>query len=78
MDILFYLLVIGLLLYSIWWRPKVCKEKIRNKIRKMGGEVLDIESLSSRERIYSVKYRIGEKSEKAVVIFDFAYEEEWK
>ncbi|WMJ80956.1 hypothetical protein RBU49_01515 [Clostridium sp. MB40-C1] len=78
MDILFYLLLIGLLIYMIWWRPKVCKEKIRDKIRKMGGEVLDIELIGSREQIYNVRYRIKEKDEKAVVIFNFICEEEWK
>ena len=30
-------------MYKMWWRPKICKERIRDKIKEMGGKVLNIE-----------------------------------
>ncbi|MCY6370686.1 hypothetical protein [Clostridium ganghwense] len=72
------LFIIGGLIYEKWWRPKVCEKKIRDRIRKMGGEVWGIERLSMREEIYSVIYRIGEKNEKGVVKFNLMYKQDWR
>lgn len=75
---IYMLIIIGILTYKMWWRPKVCKEKIKHKVKEMGGEILNIEQISMREEIYAVIYVIKEKEEKAVVKFNFMDEQKWK
>ncbi|MCY6372207.1 hypothetical protein [Clostridium ganghwense] len=77
-DVIYILVLVALIIHECYWRPKVCNKKIQSHIRKIGGEVVDIESLSWRESIYKVQYRIGDKIENSVVKFDFIYEQEWR
>lgn len=72
------LIVIGTLVYQVWWKPKVCRKIISDKIIKMGGEVIEIEQLSIRDEIYKVIYRIESENRKSIVKFKFMNEEEWK
>ncbi|MEA4825734.1 MAG: hypothetical protein VB130_03740 [Clostridium sp.] len=70
-------LIIGLT-YKLWWRPKVSKKIIIDKIAQMGGEVIRIEQVSIREEIYNVTYMIEGKEQKNVVKFSFMNEQWWK
>ncbi|MCY6485425.1 hypothetical protein OW763_13905 [Clostridium aestuarii] len=77
-NFIWILLLIAFVVYESWWRPKVCKEKINEEIKKIGGEVLSIEKLTSKKEIYHVIYKVGEKQEKVVIEFNFIYEQFWR
>jgi hypothetical protein len=77
-TILVILLVVGLLLYEIMWRPIACERKIKERIESMGGTVGTIEKLTPRDEIFNVYYKVNGESMHSVVKFDFFYEEEWK
>jgi hypothetical protein len=64
--------------YELIRRPIICKRKIYEHIRWLGGEVDSIEKMSSRESIYCVYYKIDGLSKTAVVKFGFFYDEDWK
>lgn len=79
MDLVWFIIIFGpLILFEIFVGPKICNRKIYKHISDLGGQVLDIESLTTRERLYCVNYTLNGKSEKAIVRFDIFYEDIWK
>jgi hypothetical protein len=67
-----------MILFEVFIGPKICNRKIYNHINDLGGQVLDIEKLSMREKLYCVNYTLNGKSEKSIVRFDIFYEDIWK
>lgn len=67
-----------LLIYEYVVSPKICEKKIYNHISNLGGQVTDIEKLTTREKLYCVNFIIDGKPEKAIVRFDFFLEDMWK
>jgi hypothetical protein len=79
MELVWLILIIApFLLYEIVLLPKVCKKKIYSHINNLGGKVVDIEKLTTREQLYYVYYTLNGKSEKAIVRFNIFHESTWK
>lgn len=79
MDILIAIIIFTpLLLYEYVVSPKICKKKIYHHISNLGGQIVDIEKLTIREKLYCIDYIKDGKPEKAIVRFDFFLEDEWK
>jgi hypothetical protein len=72
------LIITPFLLYDMVLSPRICKKKIYSHINNLGGLVVNIEKLTTREQLYCVYYTLNGKSEKAIVIFDIFYESTWK
>jgi hypothetical protein len=66
------------LIYEYVISPKICNKKIHSHINNLGGQVVNIEKLTTREKLYCVYYTLNEKSEKAIVRFNILNEETWK
>jgi hypothetical protein len=79
MELVWLILIIApFLLYEIVLLPKVCKKEIYSHINNLGGKVVDIEKLTTREQLYYVYYTLNGKSEKAIVRFNIFHESTWK
>jgi hypothetical protein len=79
MELVWIILIIApLLIYEIVFSPKICKKKIYDHINNIGGHVVNIEKLTTREQLYCVYYTLNGKSEKGIVRFNFLYESTWK
>lgn len=79
MELLWLILIIApLMLYEFVLVPKVCKKKIYSHIYNLGGDVVNIEKLTTREQLYCVYYTLNGKTEKSIVRFDIFYESTWK
>ncbi|MCT4606221.1 MAG: hypothetical protein N4A64_08995 [Marinisporobacter sp.] len=72
------LVPILLLIYEKVWRPIVCKKKIYRHIENIGGQVGNIEKLTSRDEIYSVYYTVNGQSKHSNVKFNLLYKTIWK
>lgn len=79
MNLVFLIIVFTpLIIYEYVISPKICKKKIYNHIGNLGGQIIDIEKLTIREKLYCVNFIIDGKPEKAIVRFDFFLEDMWK
>jgi hypothetical protein len=78
-ELLWLIIIITpVLIYEYVVSPKICMKKIYNHINNLGGQVVEIEKLTIREKLYCVYYTLNEKSEKAIVRFNIINEETWK
>lgn len=64
-------------IYEYTLRIHVCKKKIYNHIKNIGGQIISIEKLSPRDEIFSVAYNLNGKSEYSTVKFSFFYKTKW-
>ncbi len=71
------IILIVLLVYEKFWRPRVFKKKIHEYIENLGGNVLHIDRISSREEAYHVIYYLNDIRKNATVKFSLFYKQDW-
>ncbi len=75
----FILFIFVGIIYEKYYRDKKCRTKIYEYINNLGGTIVQIEKVTSRDEIYNVDYKIGDNNEllDKTVKFNFWYEETW-
>ena len=79
MDILIVIIIFTpFLLYEYVVSPKICKKKIYSHIGNLGGQIVEIDKLTIREKLYCIDYIVDGKPKKAIVRFNYFLEDTWK
>lgn len=73
MDIAYVAIIIFAIIAS-FSRRHLHRKKIENHIKLIGGENVSIETISSRDNVYSASYYIDGKYEKKLLDFPFLME----
>ena len=71
------IILIVLLIYEKFWRPRVFKKKIHKYIKNLGGKILHIDCISNREEVYNVTYYLNDIRKNATVKFSLFYKQDW-